>query len=199
MSDFILEPFEETIAAGGYRRIDFYARMLTILSNSAGDKISVGIGEKKPVLLKAGLQYELPQGDTFKSLLIYNQAASETTVELILSDGIVHDNRLTISGSVFDNLLNELQGDTTAENAGRSTVGVAAVQIVAANADRKGIDIQADPANTDFIYLFTDNTVSTAIWFAKLSPGQGWSRDNYRGDVYAISGTAAQYTGYLEV
>lgn len=96
-------------------------------------------------------------------------------------------------------ILAELQGIATAGAFGRVTVGVAAVSIKAANASRKGIDVQADPANTDFIYLGFADTVTTAIWFAKLAPGQGWSRDNYRGDVFAISGTAAQYAGYGEV
>lgn len=196
----IFQHFEETIPAGSHRTIYFYSRMLTILDNSAGDDIRVGIGSMKPVPLKAGLQYELPQDDDrFDSIQLYNPSGSATTVKLILSQGVVRDNRLTISGTVFEDLLTEQQGDTAHESYGRVTVGVAAVEAIAANTDRKGVGIQSDPDNDDYIYLGYDDTVDTDNWFAKLSAGQAWSRDNYRGPVYAISETADQYIGVDEV
>jgi hypothetical protein len=202
MYNVVLKSFRETLAAGEYRAIRFYSRMLTILSNSNLADIGIGIGEMQPVPLKAGLQYELPQGESFDKLLIYNQEAVPTTVEFVLSVGEVRDNRMSVAGQIDvtdADLLAQIQGDTSAEGYGCVTVGVAAVQVVAQNADRKGIDIQSDPDNVDYIYLGYDNTVTTAKWFAKLSPGQAFSRDNIRSAIYAISGTAGQNVGYGEV
>lgn len=211
MTKIVLQTFTETIAAGAYRTVDAYSEQLTILSNTAGADISVGIGELRPIPLKAGLQYKLPQGETFNRLTLYNQSASETTVEFILSIGDIRDNRMSVSGQIdvsdvdvlaqLQDMLTQLQGDEAVEGYGRITVGLSAVQIgvVNRNDDRKGIDIQADPDNTDYIYLGYDATVSSSKWFAKLSPGQAFSRDNTRSVIYAISGTASQYVGYGEV
>lgn len=198
----ILQSFKEVVAAGQYKPIYAYAELLTILSNSASADIYVGIGEMTPTLLKAGIQYKLPQGDTFNKILLYNQAGTDTTIEFILSTGDVRDNRMSVSGQIDvkdGDVLGQLQGDTTAEGYGRVTVGTAAVAVAAVNNNRKGIDIQADPDNTNFIYLGYDNTVASNKWFAKLAPGQAFSRDNIRSAIYAISGAANQYCGYGEV
>ncbi len=93
----------------------------------------------------------------------------------------------------------ELQGDSTPENWGEITVGVAQTQLLAANVDRKGCWLHSDPNNTGIIYLGFDNTVTTAAggnnWFAALSAGQGWGVDDYRGAIHAISTVAGQLVG----
>jgi len=195
-----LQHFQETIAAGERKIIYAYSRMLTILENSASDDIKVGIGEMLPTLLRAGLQYELPEGDNFDRLAFENQSGSSTTVKFILSMGRVHDNRLTITGSVFSDLLTKLQGDTTPETVGtEKTVGTTpAVEVIASNTDRKGFSVQAKASNTGIVYIGFDNTVTTTKWVAELQPGMSFGLDNYRGDVYAIADTAAQLLGFGE-
>lgn len=202
MKNVILKSFSETLAGYERRVINFYSQILTILNNTNNNDISFGIGEETPVPLKPGLQVMLPQGDTFNRLTLYNQEADETTVEFVLSVEEVRDNRMSVAGDidVTDlDVLAQLRGDLAAKGYDRITIGLAAVQIVAANPDRKGIDIEADPDNADYIYLGYDSNVDTDKWFAKLAPGQGYSRDNIRSAIYAISETADQYCGYGEV
>jgi len=82
------------------------------------------------------------------------------------------------------------------------TVGVAAVELLAANANRKACWIDSDPDNTGNIYLGFDNTVTTRAggnnWFKCLTPGMGWGVDDYRGAIYAIATAANQYAGVGE-
>lgn len=135
-----------------------------------------------------------PAGQTGNLILLYGTEWPDL-VALI-------DNRAAVSQDIAD-LLNQLQGDTTPENWGELTIGVAQSQVVAANADRKSFSICADINNTGFIYLGFDNTVTTAaggaLWFHVLQPGGFWSIDDYRGPIHAISTMAGQLIGYAEV
>lgn len=206
MSKIIIQSYTETLAAGETRAIYGYSSMLTILENTAGESISVGIGEMKPVLLRAGIQYELPQDDRFTEITLYNQAAVQTTVSFILSTGRVYDNRLTITGSTFDNMYQELikitgelQGDTTYESWGTElTVGVAAVSVLLSNATRKACNLQSKESNTGLIYVGFQNTVASNKWVFQLQPGQPLILDDYRGPIFAISDTPGQLLGWGE-
>lgn len=93
----------------------------------------------------------------------------------------------------------ELQGDTTMETFGAEiTVGTTAVQILAANVDRKSCIVQARSNNVGTIYLGADNTVGPNRWFAELEAGQSFSIDDYRGAIWAESNLISQYVGYGE-
>ena len=112
------------------------------------------------------------------------------------------DNRSTTVAGV-GGVLDELRGDVTPENVGAEiTAGVAQVQLLAANANRKGCNICSDILNTGNIYLGFDNTVTTSaggnIWFHVLGPGASISFDDYRGPIHAISTLAAQAVGVAE-
>jgi hypothetical protein len=206
MKSLIFQHFEETIPAGSYRTVHAYSRMLTILNNTAATRIHVGLGEMQPVPLKAGLQYELPQGDTFNQIIFYNQEVTETTVEFVVSMGGIRDNRLTITGSVFNDLLvamqaiqAELQGILTAGSAAQQTIGTSALSVLSANANRKGFSIQAKEVNTGLIYVGFANTVtSSAYWVAELSAGMSFGLDDYRGPLFAIATAAGQLIGVGE-
>ena len=109
------------------------------------------------------------------------------------------DHRSTTVAGV-GGILDELRGDVAPESVGvEITVGAAAVQAIAANANRKGCWLHSDINNTGTIYLGFDNTVTTAaggnIWVACLAAGQGWGVDDYRGDIYAIATAAGQLLG----
>lgn len=202
MPNVILKSFEETLDAGEYRPIYFYSELLTILSNSASDKIFVGIGELTPVPLKAGLQFKLPQGSTFNKIMLFNQAAVQTTTEFILSTGDVRDNRMSVSGQIDVNdadVLAQLRGIATAGTSGtEKTVGIAAGLVLAANTNRVGFSVQAKEANTGLIYIGFADTVTASAWIAQLQPGMSMSLDNYRGPVYAIASAAGQLLGWGE-
>jgi len=132
-----------------------------------------------------------PAGQAGSMTIIYGTEAPEL-LELI-------DNR---SGSIasLDDILDELRGDVTPENWGAEiTVGnAAAVQILAANADRKACIIQAKSTNAGIVYIGFDNTVATNKWIAELQPGMSFAVDDYRGDLYARASAVGQLVGYGE-
>jgi hypothetical protein len=110
----------------------------------------------------------------------------------------VVDNRSAISLTMSD-VLAQLQGDILPENWDtEETVGTAAVSILAANANRKGCNVQAKSTNTGIIYVGFANTVTTSKWVAELQPGMAFSIDDYRGDIYAIATAAGQLVGWGE-
>lgn len=139
----------------------------------------------------------------FRTLYITTPAAQTGTMTILT--GIeapdfleVIDNRGATSLDMAQ-IRAELQGDVAMETFGAEiAVGVAAVQILAANANRKSCIVQAKASNTGMIYLGGDNTVGPTKWFAELAPGQPFSIDDYRGAIWAESNLAAQLVGYGE-
>ncbi|KPK75274.1 MAG: hypothetical protein AMJ79_11850 [Phycisphaerae bacterium SM23_30] len=134
-----------------------------------------------------------PAGQTGNMTIIYATEAPELMTLI--------DNRAVTAANLAD-ILEQLRGDVTPENWGEVTVGVAAVELLAANANRKACWIDSDPDNTGNIYLGFDNTVTTRAggnnWFKCLTPGMGWGVDDYRGAIYAIATAANQYAGVGE-
>lgn len=134
-----------------------------------------------------------PAGQTGTMTLIYATEAAGL-MELI-------DNRSVTLANLAE-IRDELRGETTFENYAGKTIGAAAVKIIASNVNRKGCCVQALKANTGLIYLGFDNTVTAGgapgIWFAELQPGQSFSVDDYRGDIYAIGSAAGQIAGIGE-
>lgn len=135
-----------------------------------------------------------PAGQAGNMRIIYGTEAPEL-LELI-------DNRSTTVAGV-GGVLDELVGDLTPEGfTGVATgVGVATL-LLAANVNRKSCIVQALSTNTGPVFLGYDNTVTVGgapgIWFAELQPGDVYTVDDYRGDIYGIS-TAAQVVGVGEV
>ena len=131
-----------------------------------------------------------PAGQAGNLILLSGTEAPEL-VEML-------DNRGAIRGDLAT-IRDELMGDITPENWGEITAGVAQVQLLAANANRKGCSICSDIDNTGNIYLGFDNTVTTAAgganWFHVLTPGGSWAVDDYRGPIHAIATVAAQLVG----
>jgi len=110
----------------------------------------------------------------------------------------VIDNR-SVSSATMDAIRDELRGDTTVEDWGtEKTIGFAAVEILAANADRKGWSCQAKSTNTGLIYVGFDNTVTSAKWWAELQAGVPCGMEDYRGAVFAIASLAGQLVGWGE-
>lgn len=140
----------------------------------------------------------------FNRLYITTPAGQTGTMIVLLASEApelfdIVDNRSAIS-QTFEDVLGELQGDVTPETVGtEETVGSgAAVEILAANADRKGCVIQAKSTNTGIVYVGLDNTVTSTKWIAELQASQAFSVDDYRGDIYARASAAGQLIGFGE-
>ena len=101
--------------------------------------------------------------------------------------------------AVLTSTLNELQGDIADEGYGETAVGLAFVQVIAANADRKGCSIQAKWDNGGgIIYVGYDNTVAANNWAYNFAASEGHDWDDYRGPIYAIGSIAALNVGWGE-
>lgn len=139
----------------------------------------------------------------FTKLYITTPAAQTGTMTILIASEApelfnVVDNRSSISSAMND-VVAELRGDITPETIGtEKTIGAAAAIVIAANADRKGCNVQAKSTNTGIIYVGFDNTVTSTKWVAELQAGQAFSIDDYRGDIYAISTAAGQLVGWGE-
>lgn len=189
-----------TLTAGEVRSLPIYAPFVRLLSNtlSIDPEISIeGSFEQFP----AGLSLKLPETENFKEIQIRNpDPANPMTLVFAFASKEVTDTRLTLAGSVFNDILAQLQGDATPENWGDDiAVGVAAVQVLAANTDRKSAIIQSDITNTGIIYIGYGVLVSSSKKVATLLPGGVFSVDDYNGPIYAISGVAAQLVSASEV
>ncbi len=100
----------------------------------------------------------------------------------------------------LDAIRDELRGDTTPKNWGTEiTVGsAAAVQVLAANADRKGMSCQGKSTNTGIIYVGFDDTVTSSKWVGELQAGVPFGVDDYRGPLFARASAAGQLLGWGE-
>jgi hypothetical protein len=131
-----------------------------------------------------------PAGQTGTMTLIYGTEAPEM-LRII-------DNRSSTSLGM-NQILAELQGDSTPEGYAEYTVGPAGRHVLAANANRKGCWICSDINNTEDVYLGFDDSLTTPAggnkWFHVLTPGAAWGVDNYRGDIYAKAAGQGQFVG----
>jgi hypothetical protein len=103
------------------------------------------------------------------------------------------------ASEVLEDIRDELQGDTTPDNWGNVAVGLVAVQVAAANADRNSIQIQAALGNTQTVWIGYANTVTNLNAAGSCPAGRCWWRDDYRGAVWAIAGGAGQVVHLDEV
>lgn len=104
----------------------------------------------------------------------------------------------TAMETVLTAIRDEAQGDVLPEGYGAQAVGVAAVEVIPANPDRKGCDIQARWDNAGIIYVGYDNTVGPANWQSCHAAEGGYTWDDYRGPIWAEASIAAQEVGWGE-
>lgn len=192
---------ELKIAAGKRIRVDEVASFFMLVSNTGDEKVKISIDDSGLSDCPVGYDYtERKDDEYFKHIDFMNPNAAEVTVEYIMSTGLVRSSPTILS---LEGILAELRGDSTPENVGEEiTVGAAQVQLLAANASRKGGSVCSDILNTGNIYLGFDNTVTTSaggnIWFHVLTPGGSFQIDNYRGPIHAIATLAGQAVGVGE-
>ena len=143
----------------------------------------------------------------FNRLYITTPAGQTGTMKILIASEAptlfdILDNRSAISEAT-QGVLDELRGSITPFDPGAEiTVGVAQVQLLVSNADRKGGSICSDILNTGDIYLGFNNTVTTSaggnIWFHVLTPGGSFQINDYRGPIHAIATLAGQAVGVGE-
>lgn len=190
-----------TLLPGQVFRISSYGSFLIILDNDIGTDPRMSINGDAFEEIPAGISVQLPPQEKFQYLLLQNPDGADTmTLRFALSASLIQDNRLVISGSVFTDILAQFNGDLTPENWGDDiAVGAAAVQLLAANANRKSLLVQSDIANPGIIYIGYDNTVGSTKKVATLLPGGAFSVDDYRGAIWAISGVPGNAVSASEV
>lgn len=199
----IFRNYTRAIAAGATEEINVYGRFLTLLEWDGALDPQISIGGQTAEDFPSGVAIELPAIDGldefFGKLRITNPNATTQSIRIATSAGRIFDNRLQLSGTVFDNILTELRGDSVPESYGLVNATVAAALIVPANANRRSALIQNLPTNSYVKYVGFDNTVSAAKFVAMITPGQIFSTDDYRGDLYLASATGAENVSYGEV
>jgi len=194
MSKLILRSL--TLLAG--QRIPVYevASFFMLVSNSGSLRIKISIENDPLSEFPIGYEYREKGDGFFNRIDFQNPNAGTVVVEYIMSTGLV---RSSPAVTALDEILAELRGDTTPEDYGEATIGVAQSQVLAANADRKSFTIQSKLANTEIVYVGFDNLVTSANWWAELQPGQSCGGDDYRGPLHAIATAADHLIGYAEV
>jgi len=136
---------------------------------------------------------------SFDRIFITNPVVGVGTMYLIYGDATaarIHANPSDVG--VLTAIRDELRGDVLGEGFGAAVVGVAAAIAVAANADRKGLHVQAGTGNAGTINIGQANTVTVANGI-QLVAGQSFWLEDYRGPLWAIATGAGQRLNWFEV
>lgn len=139
----------------------------------------------------------------FNKVFITVPAGLAGNMEILYGSGTMnffrmYPNEAEQAGAI-DLILDELRGDLLAETYSTAVIGMVAAVVYAANANRKGFDLQAGLGNAGNVYIGFDNTVTAANAVASLVAGQSYSRDDYRGPLFAIASAAGQLLNRSEV
>jgi len=188
---------EIVLAAGAKKRVHEVASFFMLVSNTGSKKIRISIDDSPLSEMPIGYEYSEKKEDEFYTHIDFqNPNAAEVTVEYIMSTGVIRTFPTIIA---LLQLLEQMAGLSSGEIWDtEKTIGVAESVVMALNADRHSLAVQAKSTNTGKIYIGYDNTVTTTKWIAELQPGQAYSTDDWLGTIYAISDTAAQLLGYGE-
>ena len=174
-----------------------------VLINSSSQPATIDVSfnnmNANAITFTSGLKIKIP----FAQFFITHTAQAGEWVDILIGSTTplleIIDNRTgVIAASILNSILNELQGPVSGAAFNEVAVGITPVKVIASNVNRRAFTVQADSANADKIYVAFDNTVAVNKAAVVLSPGQSLMIDDYRGDVYCISGTAAQNVFYGE-
>lgn len=180
--------FSRTLAAGGFAQVSAQGHYLTIISISAGT-IEIGLDGETPEQVRAGLQIESRRG--FGLMRIRNSGLVAGTIVFYVSEepmGMV-DASIAAALASIDTDLDAVQPAGTHVLIPSTLIaqtGVGSTQLVAANGNNLEIEIVADMANANYIYLGTAATVTAANSFTELMAGGAWS-GRVTTDIWACS------------
>lgn len=188
---------EIKLAAGAKKRVHEVASFFMLVSNTGSKKIRISIDDSPLSEMPIGYEYSEKKEDEFYTHIDFqNPNVAEVTVEYIMSTGVIRTFPTIIA---LLQLLEQMTGLSAGEIWGtEKTIGVAASVVMALNADRHSLSVQAKSTNTGKIYIGYDNSVTITKWIAELQPGQAYSTDDWLGTIYAIADTAGQLLGYGE-
>ena len=167
-------------------------------SPNAGDTILIKFNDQSadPIPMRRQKVLTTP----FDKVFITVPAGLAGNMEILYGSGTIQFFRMYPSDAdAMAQLVAELRGDLVAENYSTAVIGMVAAVVLAANANRKGFDLQAGLGNAGNIYIGFDGTVTAANCTAALVAGQSYSRNDYRGDLYAIASAAGQLLNNGEV
>jgi hypothetical protein len=180
--------FNPTIAAGGIARISAHGNYVLVLTISAST-IAMGIDDDLPQQVCPGLR--IPLEKPCERIQLINIGAVASVVELLVSDTPID---LATTAAILAALI----GPTTAtyyDELDVDAAPAAAVLVMAANTGRSCCAVQAKISNGGIIYIGYDNLVTTTHWNLNLEGGQGYTWDDYRGDIWAIASINNQMLG----
>jgi len=170
-------------------------------SPNAGDTIQIRFNQQSANQIPMKRQKVLVV--PFDKLYITVPAGLTGNMEILYGSGTIAYFRMypnvAEQAETMDQIRDELRGDLVPENYGTAVIGMVAVVVLAANANRKGFDLQAGLGNAGNIYIGFTNAVTAANCTAALVAGQSYSRSDYRGPLYAIASAAGQLLNNGEV
>jgi len=195
------QPFTLTIAAGARMDLYEYARMLTFIDVTTDHSLQWAIGDEPTISALEGISFELPALEHFGLIRLYNAGLASVTVKLILSEGRVYDNRVSLSKaleSIDDRLAGESSGTVLADTS-LAVTGSAGTLIFAANASRKKAVIQACEGNGTYVYIGMTTGVTSVAKMAYLPAMGSVVIDYYQGAIYAVGASGIQKVCGYEV
>ena len=167
-------------------------------SPNASDTIQVRFNEQSADQIPMRRQKVITA--PFNKVFITVPAGLAGNMIILYGSGTIEFFRLYPSDTdAMAQLVDELRGDIVPEGYGTDVIGMAAVVVLVANANRKGFDLQAGLGNAGNIYIGFDNAVTAANCTAALVAGQYYSRSDYRGALFAIASAAGQLLNNSEV
>lgn len=191
------------LSAGETRLESLFGNFFCMLNNDQATDVKVSFEEGQEQDFPAGLSLKLPADINLTKIFFRNPTGNVMTITFAMAIGEIYDARLTLQGSIFDSILNELQGDTTPENYGTIQVPALApgVLVIASNNARKSAFVMNLPTNTGAMYVGFDNTLDSAgnKYAAVLLPGQSFSVDDYRGAIYLQAAVDLERATFGEV
>lgn len=181
-----LTTYRHAIPAG--QSVSISARGRFIRGMASDSDYQVRIDDAAPTKFQTGVAFAAP--DWFNRLEIINTAAVAQTIEIIIADGPVSDNRLVgqvdISGGI------RLAGNRSADY-GAKTVSTSALLIDEENVGRGTLLLQNLGGGSVFVGPDASVTAATGI---EVAPGGSLSL-TLQTDVYAIAASGTQDVRYI--
>ncbi len=201
-----------TIAIGGRLRIGQYGRYISIITATPAT-LTLSIDDEMHQTIVSGTQIDC-ENDRYDHLEFINTGGAPVTLIALISNTKVSDmrgdallaamaaslaaididttninNSVTTGNGHLSNILAELQGPNAAGTgvADITPAAATATLFLAGAAGRHGCVIQAMSTNVASIFVGFANTMTNVDKILELQPGQGYTWDDYRGDIYVYS------------
>ncbi len=151
-----------------------------------------------------------PSAERFEKVRVRDSLGGGCTLILVFSENPLRDvayDEVILSNintgiaglqTELEAIHDEQQGISTAADYDVAAVGTDAVEVIAANASRRGCVVMARWDNTGIIYLGYTNAVGSGKYQSCHAASEGFSWNDYRGPIWAEASAAAQEVGWGE-